>query len=257
MYLGAVDLNKPLTIILCIAGLSLFPWAGMAAEYKETPVTNGGVISGKVTFTGHDPAPRSYKIYKDNHICGDGVHKFDFVKVNNGGLQNAVVYLDKVASGKPFPADVGDGEIVQEACAFKPFLGVMRNNAKLVIVNNDSVEHNVHAYELLARGMKTVIKEDQHGKGSSTVDVNLKRGVAMKVECDAHDFMHSYIFTASNPYFAVVDESGAYEIDAVPPGKYSIKAWHGKLKDQESTVEVTAGGKATVDFEFKGRAKRK
>jgi len=223
----------------------------MAAEYKESLLTNGGAISGNVTFLGDDPAPRHYKIYKDKHVCGDGVHEFDFVKVNNGMLQNVVVYLDKVVSGKPFLANVGNGEIVQEACVFKPFLSVMRNNAKLVIVNEDSVEHNVHAYELLNRGMKTVFKEDQHDKGSSTIDVNLKRGVSMKIECDAHDFMHSYIFTVQNPYFSVVDENGAYEINGVPPGKYTIKAWHGKLKDQAAVVEVITSGIKIVNFEFK------
>ncbi len=73
----------------------------------------------------------------------------------------------------------------------------------------------------------------------------------MKIECDAHDFMHGYVFVANNPYFAVVKEDGSFSIDNVPPGKYTIKAWHGMLKNQKGTIEVSAGGSATIDFTFK------
>ena len=70
-------------------------------------------------------------------------------------------------------------------------------------------------------------------------------------ECDAHDFMHGFVFVARNPYFAKVAEDGSYTIADVPPGKYTIKAWHGMLKNQKAKVTVDAGGKATVDFTFK------
>ncbi len=73
----------------------------------------------------------------------------------------------------------------------------------------------------------------------------------MKVECDAHDFMHGFVFVAKNPYYAKVAEDGTFSIDNVPPGKYTIKAWHGTLKDQKSKIEVAAGGTANVDFTFK------
>ena len=246
---------KKLFTALSFAGLfCLLPLTSMAAEYIEAPVSNGGTITGKVTLTGKDRAPRPYKIYKDNHVCGDGAHEFDFVKVNNGALQNVVVYLDGIKSGKPWPSDIGEGSIVQEACVFKPFLGVMRRGAGLKVVNNDPLEHNVNAYELANNRMYTEFKVDQHDRGSVTKKLNLKHGgVAMKIECNAHDFMHSYVFAASNPYFAVVNEDGTFEIGDVPPGKYSIKAWHGFLRDLEAEVEITAGGGATVDFQFKGR----
>ena len=83
--------------------------------------------------------------------------------------------------------------------------------------------------------------------------LKLKRGTAMKVECDAHDFMHGFVFVAKNPYYAVVGEDGSYTIDNVPPGKYTIKAFHGTLKDQKSKVQVKAGKSMEVNFEFKGK----
>jgi hypothetical protein len=63
--------------------------------------------------------------------------------------------------------------------------------------------------------------------------------------------MHSFVFVAKNPYYAVVDNSGHFSIDNVPPGKYTIKAWHGKLKEQKGKVTVSANGTVTFDFDFK------
>ena len=244
---------KKLITALSVAGLCTLPLMSQAAAYKEVAVSNGGTITGKVTLAGKDFAPKKYKVSKDNAVCGDADREIDFVRVANGSLQDVVVYLDKVKEGKAFPADVGDIETLQEACEFKPFLGVMRNGGKLAAINKDPVLHNIHTYELLGRVKKTVFNVSQPDQNTITKTVKLKKGAAMKVECDAHDFMHAYTFVAKNPYFAVVKADGSYSIDNVPAGKYKIKAWHGFLKDQKGKVEVAAGGTATVDFAFKGK----
>ena len=210
-------------------------------------------ITGKVTLAGKDFPPKSYKISKDNNVCGDGKREIDFVRASNGALLDVVVYLEKVKSGKPFPADVGEGEAIQQGCEFKPFLGVMKNDSKFAAVNKDPVLHNIHTYELIGRTKKTVFNVSQPDQNTVNKKVKLKRGAAMKVECDAHDFMHAFVFVAKNPYFAVVKDDGSFEIKDVPAGKYTIKAWHGFLKDQKGKVEVAAGGAATIDFAFKGK----
>ncbi|MFC1602431.1 carboxypeptidase regulatory-like domain-containing protein [Pseudomonadota bacterium] len=244
---------KKLITALSVAGLCTLPLMGQAAAYKEVAVSNGGTITGKVTLAGKDLAPKKYKVSKDNAVCGEGSREIDFVRVANGSLQDVVVYLDKVKEGKAFPAEVGNGEALQEKCEFKPFLGVMRNGNKFAAINKDPVLHNIHTYELIGRVKKTVFNVSQPDQNTVTKTVKLKKGVGMKIECDAHDFMHAYSFVAKNPYFAVVKEDGSYSIDNVPPGKYKIKAWHGFLKDQKGKVEVKAGGTATVDFAFKGK----
>ncbi len=244
---------KQLIPVLSISLLIGLPLAAHAAVYKEISVNNGGSVSGKVTFSGTDPEPKQYKISKDNDTCGTGTREIDYVAVNDGALTNVVVYLDKVKEGKAFPAELSDARIEQKGCEFKPFLQIMRNGAKLAAINDDPVLHNIHTYEILGRARKTVFNTSQSKPGTITKKVSLKRGNAMKVECDAHDFMHSFVFTAKNPYFAVVGNDGSFTIDNIPPGKYTIKAWHGTLKDQKNKVEISAGGTATVNFEFKGK----
>ncbi|MCW8886113.1 MAG: carboxypeptidase regulatory-like domain-containing protein [Motiliproteus sp.] len=224
-------------------------FTAQAAKYKEMTVSDGGTVTGKVLFTGKDPKPKTYAITKDNSVCGDGNREIDFVKVNNGGLTNAVVYLDKVKKGKSFPKM--DGKMDQKGCEFMPFLSVMHNGGSIEAINQDPVLHNIHTYEQIGKAKKTAFNVSQPEPGTISKSVKFKRGVGMKVECDAHDFMHGFVFVAKNPYYAVVDDEGNFKIDGIPPGKYKINAWHGTLGIKKGKVEVAANGEVTVEFTYK------
>jgi hypothetical protein len=222
------------------------------AGYKVVDVANGGSISGKVNFTGKDAAPVIYKIAKDKDTCGTENRTIDYVDVKDGALRNVVVYLAKVKEGKKF--DKIEAKIDQKGCAFMPFMSVMTNDTIFEATNSDPVLHNIHTYEIMGRAKKTVMNVSQPKQGATTKKkVKLKRGAGMKLECDAHDFMHGFVFVAKNPYYAVVAEDGTYTISGIPAGKYKVKAWHGTLGEKKGKAEVTAGGTATVDFTFKGK----
>ena len=243
---------KKLMIALSVAGLCALPMTSQAAKYKEMAVSDGGTVSGKVTFSGKDEAPKVYKISKDNDVCGTGNREIDYVRVQNGTLLDTVVYLDKVKEGKAFPAELSETTLDQKNCEFKPFLQVMQNGTDLAAVNSDPVLHNIRTYEIMGRAKKTVFNVSQPKPNTVTKKVKLKRGDVMKIECDAHDFMHGFVFVAKNPYAAIVQDDGSFTIDNVPPGKYTVKGWHGTItKGPKAKVEVTAGGTATADLEFK------
>lgn len=241
-------MNKSVIAVTALMATTLC-FSAQAAKYKEVAVSDGGSVSGKISFSGKDPAPKTYAITKDNSVCGQGNREIDFVQVNNGGLTNAVVYLDKVKQGKSFPALTGT--LDQKGCEFLPFLSVMHNNQKIDAINQDPVLHNIHTYEQIGRAKKTLFNVSQPEPGTVTKSVKLKRGAAIKVECDAHDFMHSFVFVAKNPYYAVVDAEGNFKIDGIPPGKYKINAWHGTLGIKKGKVEIAANGTASVDFSYK------
>lgn len=248
-------MNK-LSIALTIAIAASLPLSAQAAKYKVVAVDNGGTIAGKVKFAGKDLDPKIFKITKDNEVCGTGDRQIDYVRVNKGHLMDVVVYLEKVKQGKDFDAAISQAVVDQKGCEFKPFLQVMKNKTKVDAINQDPVLHNIHTYALMrgdAKGpKKTLFNVSQPDQNTIAKSVKMPgKSPAMKVECDAHDFMHGFIFVARNPYYAVVGEDGSFKIDDVPPGKYTIKAWHGMLKNQKAKVTVDAGAAASVDFTFK------
>ena len=141
--------------------------------------------------------------------------------------------------------------IDQKACAFIPYLSTMANEGQLEAVNSDPVTHNIHTYELIGRARRSVINVSQSEQGNTiSKKIKLRKGVAMKVECDVHNFMHAFVFVAKNPYYAVVNDKGEFTIEGVPAGKYTVKSWHGRLGDKEMEVEVSAGGKAEASFAY-------
>jgi hypothetical protein len=89
------------------------------------------------------------------------------------------------------------------------------------------------------------------------------------VTCDTHAHMRAYILSYAHPYFAVTDVDGRFEIDQVPPGSYTLKAWHegwrtlehdqdGRPQYEEpyvltAEVMVMAGKTSHVEFQLATR----
>jgi hypothetical protein len=239
-----------LAVLGCALALAI-PSA-QAAKYKEADVADGGSISGKVLIGSAKPEAQIFKITKDEEVCGTGDREVAWVRANGEALLDAVVYLEDVDAGKPFPDDAKTVMIDQKNCTFLPFMAAMANEGELEAVNSDPVTHNIHTYEIMGkRGRRTAINVSQSEQGSKIKKkIKLRKGNAMKVECDVHNFMHAWVFVAKNPYYAMVDENGAFTIDGVPPGTYTVKSWHGRLGEQEVTVEVAAGGAAEASLSY-------
>jgi len=72
----------------------------------------------------------------------------------------------------------------------------------------------------------------------------------MKLECDQHNYMNTWFTPVKNPYYAIIGEGGTFSIDQIPPGKYTVVAWHPILGKSEQEITFTAGGKQKADFEF-------
>ncbi len=62
--------------------------------------------------------------------------------------------------------------------------------------------------------------------------------------------MFGYMMAPKHPYAVVVNEDGTYNLDDVPPGDYTVKAWHPRFGLQKAKLTVPAGGAAQADFTF-------
>lgn len=245
-------MKKILTGMVCAATITGMVHSAQAAKYKEMDVKDGGSFSGKVAAGAAAAKNKSFTISKDPQICGEGNREVALVEINNGTVKNAVVYLYKVKAGKAFPDALKTVKLDQKGCAFLPAFSVMANKGKLTAVNSDGTLHNIHTYELIGKARRTVMNVSQPSKGDTvTKKVKMRKGSGMKIECDAHDFMHAYMFVAKNPYFAVVDDKGGFKIDNIPAGKYKVRLWHGFLGEiKGGEIEVKAGADAKLDLSF-------
>jgi hypothetical protein len=213
----------------------------------EAGAPGGGKITGKVAFAGAAPAAKKLPITKDNGVCGTGEREIIEVNARGGNLGGAVVYVAKIDKGKPW----GDAEkpvLDQKGCRFTPDVLVVKKDSDLTIRNSDPVLHNIHTYEIIGTVRRTMFNVGQPDKGDMKQPVKMRRSNAVKIECDAHDFMHAWAFAADNPYAAVTREDGSFAIDGLPDGTYEVKAWHPVLG--EKSAQVTVKGAATASFEF-------
>ena len=61
----------------------------------------------------------------------------------------------------------------------------------------------------------------------------------MPVRCNNHPWMQAFVNVSPNPFFAVSDENGHFEINGLPPGTYTLVAVQEQLGQQQATVAVT------------------
>jgi hypothetical protein len=217
-----------------------------ALAYQVT-APGPGSISGKVSFKGAVPPAKKLPITKDNTVCGSGEREVVEVAVKGGMLAGAVVFVAKVDAGKPWGA-AERPTLDQKGCRFTPDVLIVRKDAELTIRNSDPVLHNIHTYEVIGTVRRTMFNVGQPDKGDMKQPIKVRRANAIKVECDAHDFMHAWAFAADNPYVAVTREDGSFAIDGLPDGTYELKAWHPVLG--EKSAQVTVKGAVTQGFEF-------
>jgi hypothetical protein len=190
-------------------------------------------------------------ITKDTGVCGDGQREIVEVTAKNGALGNVVVVVDGIAKGKAWP---GKPMLDQKGCRFLPPMMVVPRGGELDIRNSDPVLHNIHTYEIIGAARRTLFNVGQPDQGQViTKPIKLRQGEWVKVECDAHDFMHAWMFAAPTPYWTLTRDDGSFEIGGVPPGKYRVRALHPVLGQQEGEVTVAAKGRAELRFEFQSK----
>ena len=243
-------MKRTLIAASVLAALSLSP-PGARAEYEVATVDNAGVITGRVLLGGATPEIQQHQVSKNTEVCGLGPRHILLVHANQDALLDVIVYLEDIERGKPFAAAAKKVTIDQKACTFEPRLSVMADGGELEAINSDPMLHNIHVYEISGGLRHTVMNVSQPERGNIVSKrISLKRGHALKIECDAHGFMHAWVFVARNPYYAQVDEQGRFEIDEVPPGDYMVRAWHGALGIRAQRITVPANGTVSLQLSF-------
>jgi plastocyanin len=162
----------------------------------------------------------------------------------DGSLANAFVHLQGSFPATPVPTE--PVMIDQRACIYVPRVVGARVGQAIQVRNSDELLHNVHGLS----GRANSFNISQPKAGTVQQIVLKEEEIMLRVSCDVHRWMTAYVGVVGHPYFATSDVAGTYTIANVPPGTYTIRAWHEQLGVVTQNVSVTAGSTTTVDFAY-------
>jgi hypothetical protein len=227
-------------VLVCCAGLLLNQKVSAAGE---------GKITGTVKSEGTAPHMRGIDMSKDPWCVKANAdhpqHLQTWVVGQNNGLQDVVLYID----GWTGSTDVYKTVPVfdQKNCMYVPHVMAVDPTQTFKVVTSDQTAHNIHP---LPNPMINVGWNQSQPPGAPPIEKSWKNPEMIPVQCNIHPWMHGWHVVVKGPY-AITDDSGNYTIENVPPGSYTVKAWHEPDVTQTAKVTVSAGGSATADFTFK------
>lgn len=207
-------------------------------------------LNGKVTLDG--PAPKQSAIQMSaDPVCAK-LHPTaattQFVVAGpDGSLQYVFVYVKEGLAGRKFPAPTEPASINQQGCVYTPHVFGMMAGQPLEILNSDATLHNIHAMPKV---------NDQFNIGQPVKDMKTTKTfkvpeVMVPIKCDVHKWMAAYVGVLDHPFFSITGEGGSYEIKGLPPGDYTIEAWHEKYGTQTQKVTLGASETKEANFTFK------
>src|SRR6202041_2737192 len=165
----------------------------------------------------------------------------------NGGLANAVIYVSDGLGTRTFEPPSEPVVFEQKGCQYKPHVLALQANQKLDVVNSDETTHNIHPNPANNREWNMT-----QPHGVPLEDSFAREEIAIPVKCNVHPWMKGYIAVFKHPFFAVTGKDGNFDLSNLPPGTYTIKAWHEKLGTSTQTVVIGANETKEISFVFKG-----
>ncbi len=256
---------------IAVAAVLAFGMGGAAwAEYQVVDVPDGGTIKGAAIWKGDIPKVPPLKVFADMDTCGEKVES-PVLQINpkTKGLRNVIVYLEKVEKGKApelkywLRMGKSDQYPMTRVCLFEEHVFPIVRTSDVALINFDPILHNPHFFTENHASIFNVAMPTPNRE----IDKKILRahGVGIRFQCDVHVHMNAYVAAFDHPYFAVTDTEGKFEITGVPPGKYTLVAWHEGYNIEKfissrptydephiikKQIEVTAKGTVEEHFQF-------
>ena len=213
------------------------------------PTTTGATVRGIVRFDGKVPAAKTISMVADPacaKLHPSPVVAQEVMADAKGDLQNVVVFVSEGLGDRTFDPPSQPVVVEQKGCLYQPHVLAVRANQTLELVNDDSTSHNIHPVPANNREWNKA-----EPPGSKMEEAFEREEVAIPVKCNVHPWMRGYIAVFKHPYFAVTGKDGAFDLSNLPPGTYTIKAWHEKLGTATQTVTIGANETKEISFVFK------
>lgn len=213
----------------------------------EKPAT----ITGRVRMEGTAPAPGQPISMDAEAACAalhptPAVDESAIIGAGIGSVANVFVYIKSGLEGKTFPPPTEAVVIEQKGCLFGPrVLGVVKGQF-IAVKNSDPVTHNIHP-------MPKNNRDWNQSQAPGAEDLKRRFGFAevmIPVKCNVHAWMRAYLGVLDHPYFAVTGRDGQFRIPNLPPGQYTIAAWHERFGEITRPLTVAPGSTPVLDLAF-------
>jgi plastocyanin len=210
-----------------------------------------GTVSGKVSYTGTPAKPKPIDMSKEPSCAkqhATPITTETVVAGANNALANVVVYI---SAGAPDEGQVPAQAVTfeQKGCQYIPHVLVMHTGQELKVLNSDQTSHNIHP---LARTNREWNKSQP--PGTPPLSEKYDKEEFITVKCNVHPWMRGYFAVLKTSHYDVSKDDGGFKLPNLPPGKYTISAWHEDYGTQTSEVTITGNETKDVTFTFKAKA---
>jgi hypothetical protein len=221
----------------------------LAASAVAVAGPSGGTVTGKVTYEGTPAKMKPIDMSKEPS-CAKMYATPQLVEtvVTGAGnsLENVVVYVSAGAPDEAAPSTAAT--FTQKGCRYIPHLLAFQVNQELKIINDDQTSHNIHPLPKVNREWNK-----SQPPGTPPISEKYDKAEFIPVKCNVHPWMHGTFAVLKNSHFAVTGDGGSFSLANLPPGKYTITAWHESYGDQSQDVTISGTESKTVNFVFKAK----
>ena len=222
------------------------------AKQKYASKGDEGEVKGLINFDGTPPQRKKIDMGQDaNCAKAGGDTMSDEALVNAGKLQNVFVYVKGGPADRfSFPVPSEPVVLDQVGCRYTPrIMGIMANQTFRVL-NSDQTTHNVHPSPKKNAEWNQV----QAQNGAPIEKKFSKPETLIPVKCNQHPWMLAHVGVLEHPFYSVSAADGSYTIKGLPPGDYTLVAFHEVLGEKSQKVTVGAKGTVSQDFTFSPKA---
>ncbi len=160
----------------------------------------------------------------------------------------ATLFPDGADAGSAKPALVPRDHFVdQKDETFVPFVEVVTTGDAVIFRNSDRTRHHVYTFSPLASPPFDFILKPKE----TSAPIRLTKPGVIPVGCNIHDFMINYLFVTDSRWAAKSDDKGVVTLTDVPPGAYTVKLWHPRLRPgaaQPSQTVTISGDQASASL---------